>query len=540
MLGWLRHRPFPSDGGDRRPLGRASRDHALLRPGGCPCAGLSRSHGWRVVAGTGGARRARAATGARVVLRIAPDDLLVLGGREQPAVDDPDAIVVSRDAASSGWELGPAEPSALLVRHIEWAAAGRPRPTPGPGSGRRRYRPSCGCGTTVRRCCCAPRRSPPSWRSGWRERVRRDAARSAAGHRAEAVLRRRHHRRRRSRPVHRVLPGDAPRHHERRRPGARATSARATPAATPRSSAPTTACPKPSASTSTAWSCTSSSRTRPAADIMHATKGQLWLAHSVTAARTEQTRALLNTACGAHTTYVEPGGDRPHLPADRPARRRSLPGARRLVPRRRAPPPATTAWCGRTRRARCGGASHVLQGTEVTGLLRDGDRVTGVETSTGPDRRRHRAERGRRPRHPGGRVGRRAAARPHPHPAGLRHQRLRPGARPDRQLERSASSTSPQTARGQMLIGAEFDRQPSYSQRHDVPVPAGVRPQGHHRPAVPGPPAGPAPVGRRVRRVARLLAHHGLSAASTASCCRRAGERGASRPSPPPASSWPS
>jgi len=37
-------------------------------------------------------------------------------------------------------------------------------------------------------------------------------------------------------------------------------------------------------------------------DVMHASKGILWLAHSITTARTEQGRALLNTACGAKTT----------------------------------------------------------------------------------------------------------------------------------------------------------------------------------------------------------------------------------------------
>ena len=41
-------------------------------------------------------------------------------------------------------------------------------------------------------------------------------------------------------------------------------------------------------------------------DVMHASKGILWLAHSITTARTERGRALLNTACGAKTSYVEP------------------------------------------------------------------------------------------------------------------------------------------------------------------------------------------------------------------------------------------
>ena len=37
--------------------------------------------------------------------------------------------------------------------------------------------------------------------------------------------------------------------------------------------------------------------------IMHNTKGQIWTAHSVSTARTEQTRALMNTACGAKTEH---------------------------------------------------------------------------------------------------------------------------------------------------------------------------------------------------------------------------------------------
>ena len=38
---------------------------------------------------------------------------------------------------------------------------------------------------------------------------------------------------------------------------------------------------------------------------------------------------------------------------------------------------------------------HVIQHTPVTGLLRDGDRVVGVETSRGPIAAGHRPERDR-------------------------------------------------------------------------------------------------------------------------------------------------
>ena len=76
LLGWLRRRPFPTEVEiDGRPA--VVTDHALLRPGGCSCAGLSSLHAWRVVADPD-AVDALAARGARLVLRIAPDDALVL------------------------------------------------------------------------------------------------------------------------------------------------------------------------------------------------------------------------------------------------------------------------------------------------------------------------------------------------------------------------------------------------------------------------------------------------------------------------------
>ena len=40
--------------------------------------------------------------------------------------------------------------------------------------------------------------------------------------------------------------------------------------------------------------------------VMHSTKGLLWLAHSEATLRTEKARAVLNTACGADTEFVEP------------------------------------------------------------------------------------------------------------------------------------------------------------------------------------------------------------------------------------------
>ena len=165
---------------------------------------------------------------------------------------------------------------------------GRCRPhAPGARAGPRRRRAGQALArdTTARPCCCAPRPyAASSCRSGWHERVRRDAARSPLA-RAEALLRRRHHRRRRPRPRHRVLPRHPPRHHERRRPRGQLHRLRQLrpqhhdhprQLRHPRSR---------SASTSTASSCTSTLEDETGCWIMHSTKGLLWLAHTETAMR---------------------------------------------------------------------------------------------------------------------------------------------------------------------------------------------------------------------------------------------------------------
>ena len=79
--------------------------------------GPERLHAWRVVADPV-AVDALDARGARLVLRIAPDDALVLDDGK-PAVEDPHAVVVA-ERGFVGWELGPGELDALAHRHIEW------------------------------------------------------------------------------------------------------------------------------------------------------------------------------------------------------------------------------------------------------------------------------------------------------------------------------------------------------------------------------------------------------------------------------------
>jgi hypothetical protein len=76
--------------------------------------GPERLHAWRVVADP----VAVDTLDARIVLRIAPDDALVLDDAE-PAVHDPHAIVVT-ERGFVGWELGPGEVDALAHGHIEW------------------------------------------------------------------------------------------------------------------------------------------------------------------------------------------------------------------------------------------------------------------------------------------------------------------------------------------------------------------------------------------------------------------------------------
>ena len=75
-----------------------------------------------------------------------------------------------------------------------------------------------------------------------------------------------------------------------------------------------------------------------------------------------------------------PGGGQAALPADRPLRRRPLPGAGASYHL-----PGSTARHDRVVWAYAQGAMrrgvHVLQNTPVIGLLRDGDRVIGVQTS---------------------------------------------------------------------------------------------------------------------------------------------------------------
>jgi sarcosine oxidase subunit beta len=107
---------------------------------------------------------------------------------------------------------------------------------------------------------------------------------------------------------------------------------------------------------------------------------------------------------------------------------------------------------------------HVIQHTPVTGLLREGDRVVGVQTAGGP------IGAGIVLSATGGRVtelaahaGVRLPVRTHPLHAFVTNNYAQG-------FEKIVSDTElfcyvSQTERGQMLIGAEFDAQPSYSRQ---------------------------------------------------------------------------
>ena len=195
--------------------------------------------------------------------------------------------------------------------------------------------------------------------------------------------------------------------------------------------------------------------------IMHATKGLLWMAHTETGMRAERARALINTACGAETHVVGPQEIKqicPQIDLTGSGRYPVL-GASYHVG-------AATARHDRVVWAYAQGAMQrgvtVLQHTKVTGLLRDGDRVVGVETDRGP------ISAGVVMSAVGGNVTKIAAhadvrlpVRTHALQAfvtnayGLDF----PGIISDSELSCYVS----QTPRGQMLIGAEFEPQPSYS-----------------------------------------------------------------------------
>jgi sarcosine oxidase, subunit beta len=198
--------------------------------------------------------------------------------------------------------------------------------------------------------------------------------------------------------------------------------------------------------------------------LMHSTKGLLWLVHTEAGLRAERARAEVNKAFGAETHFVEPeeiARIAPEVDLDAGGGRYPVIGGSYHVK-------GATARHDRVVWALAEGAiargAHVIQRIEVTGLQMSGGRVVGVDTNRGP------ISAGIVVSAVGGHVsilagmaGLRLPIRSHPLQAFVTNHYAR-------SFTPIVASTdllfyASQTARGEMLIGAEIDRQPSYSYR---------------------------------------------------------------------------
>jgi sarcosine oxidase, subunit beta len=199
------------------------------------------------------------------------------------------------------------------------------------------------------------------------------------------------------------------------------------------------------------------------AAILHQTKGIFWIAHTEMALRTERARAAMNTAAGANTVMVTPAEIKELVPQIdlTGGGRYPVLGASHNVD-------AATARHDRVAWAYAAGAAkrgvHVVQHTPVTGLVRKKDRVVGVETPAG------RISAGVVVSAVGGRVtalaaqaGLRLPIRTHPLHAFVTNDYQQGFGAIVASTELNCYVS--QTERGQMLIGAEFDAQPSYSRQ---------------------------------------------------------------------------
>ncbi len=199
------------------------------------------------------------------------------------------------------------------------------------------------------------------------------------------------------------------------------------------------------------------------ADILHQTKGIVWLAHTEMAMRTERARCAMNQACGGQTFMRTPAELKelvPQLDLTGGDRYPVLGGSHHVE--------GATARHDRVAWAYASGASQrgvdILQHTTVTAMQLEGDRVVGVESSRGP------IGAGVVLSAAGGRVtqvaamaGVRLPVRTHPLHAFVTNDYAQ--GFPIILASTELACYVSQTDRGQMLIGAEFDSQPSYSRQ---------------------------------------------------------------------------
>jgi sarcosine oxidase subunit beta len=198
------------------------------------------------------------------------------------------------------------------------------------------------------------------------------------------------------------------------------------------------------------------------AALFHRVKGHVWIAHTEMGLRTERARVLMNQAFGVDTELLDPAGVKALIPQIdlTGGGRYPVLGASHHVP-------AATARHDRVAWAFASGATargvHVVQHRPVTGLLRDdAGRVVGVETAAGPIRAGIvlSATSGWSTQ-VAAMAGVRLPIRTHPLHAFVTNDF-------EQGLDKIVASTElacyvSQTERGQMLMGAEFDSQPSFS-----------------------------------------------------------------------------
>ncbi len=201
------------------------------------------------------------------------------------------------------------------------------------------------------------------------------------------------------------------------------------------------------------------------AAILHQTKGIIWLAHTEMAMRTERARVAMNQAVGAQTYMRTPAELKalvPELDLTGGGRYPVLGGSHHLE--------GATARHDRVAWAFASIASlrgvDIFQHTAVTAIRRDGDgsRVVGVDTTAGPiDAGAVLSAAGGRVTQVAAMAGLRLPVRTHPLHAFVTNDYAQglPAILASTELACYVS----QTDRGQMLIGAEFDSQPSYSRR---------------------------------------------------------------------------
>jgi sarcosine oxidase, subunit beta len=197
--------------------------------------------------------------------------------------------------------------------------------------------------------------------------------------------------------------------------------------------------------------------------IMHKEKGLLWIAHTEMGLRAERARAELNRAYGSETVFVGPEEIKGICPQI------DLSGAGRYpVMGASYHPRGATARHDRVVWSLAEGAMRrgveVHQRTTVIGLRMDGDRIVGVETDRGSiSAGTVLMALGGHVTAIGGMAGLRLPIRTHPLQAFVTNHY-------EGTFDTIVASTellfyASQTARGEMLIGAEVDRQPSYSYR---------------------------------------------------------------------------